>query len=76
MSWKHLKKTLVYDHQLLTVWQYYISKEVKEFINLFHYNINIACKHSNGLIQAEWHVLMRNKGLKIELRLTDNRLFF
>ena len=43
---------------------------------MFHYNINIACKHSNGLIQAEWHVLMRNKGLKIELRLTDNRPFF
>ena len=37
--------------------------------NLFHYNINIACKHSNGLIQEKWHVLMRNKGLKIGLRL-------
>ena len=38
--------------------------------------MNIACKHSNGLIQVKRHVLMRNKGLKIELRLTDNRPFF
>ena len=42
-----------------------------ERINLFHFNINIACKHSNGLIQAKLHVLMRYKGLKIELRFTD-----
>ena len=26
-----------------------------ERINLFHYNINIACKHSNGLLQANWY---------------------
>ena len=48
-----------------------------ETINLFPYNINIACKHSNGLILlVKWHVLIRNKGLEIELRLTDNRPFF
>ena len=47
-----------------------------ERINLFHYNINIACKHSNGLIQAKWLILMRNKGLKIGLRLTDYQPFF
>ena len=33
---------------------------------LFHYNINITCAHIGGLIQAEWHVLIRNIGLKIE----------
>ena len=37
-----------------------------ERINLFHYNINITCVHIGGLIQAEWHVLIRNTGLKIE----------
>ena len=46
-----------------------------ERINLFHYNINLACKHSNGLIQVKLHI-MRNKGLKIEVRLTDKRPFF
>ena len=47
-----------------------------EWMNLFHYNINITCAHIGGLIQAEWHVLIRNIGLKIEWRLTDNRPFF
>ena len=36
----------------------------------------ITCAHVGGLIQAEWHVLIRNIGLKIEWRLTDNRPFF
>ena len=40
-------------------------KIVNEWI-LFHYNINITCAHIGGLIQAEWHVLIRNIGLKIE----------
>ena len=34
-------------------------------MNLFHYNINIhviTCAHIGGLIQAEWHVLIRNIG--------------
>ena len=35
-----------------------------------------TCAHIGGLIQAEWHVLIRNIGLKIEWRLTDNRPFF
>ena len=47
-----------------------------ERTNLFHYSINIVCKHSNGLVQAKLPVLMRNKGLKIGLRLTNNRPFF
>ena len=47
-----------------------------ERMNLFHYNINITCAHIGGLIPAEWHVLIRNIGLKIEWRLTDNRPFF
>ena len=45
-------------------------------MNLFHYNINIACAHIGGLIEAEWHVHSQNIGLKIEWRLTDNRPFF
>ena len=40
-------------------------KIVNEWI-LFHYNINITCAHIGDLIQAEWHVLIRNIGLKIE----------
>ena len=47
-----------------------------ERMNLFHYSINITCAHIGGLIQAEWHVLIRNIGLKIEWRLTDNWPFF
>ena len=43
-------------------------------MNLFHYNMNITCAHIGGLIQAEWHVLIRNIGLKIEWRLTDHFL--
>ena len=35
-------------------------------MTLFHYNINITRAHIGGLIQAEWHVLIRNIGLKIE----------
>ena len=59
------------------VWQRYISKGTcSEWINLFHYNINVTCAHIGGLIQAEWHVLIRNIGLKIDWRLTDNRPFF
>ena len=38
---------------------------VNESMNLFHYNINITCAHIGGLIKAEWHVLVRNIGLKI-----------
>ena len=54
----------------------YISKG-SEQMNLFHYNINITCAHIGGrLIQADWHVLIRNIGLKIEWRLTNNRPFF
>ena len=47
-------------------------------MNLFHYNIKITCAHVGGLIQADWHVLIRNMyvGLKIEWRLTDNQPFF
>ena len=37
-----------------------------KIVNLFHYNINITCAHIGGLIQAEWHVLIRNIGLKID----------
>ena len=44
----------------------------REQMNLFHYNINIRCARIGGLIQAEWHVLIRNIGLKIAWRLTDN----
>ena len=47
-----------------------------EWMNLFHYNINITCAHIGGLIQGEWHVLIINIGLKIEWRLTNNRPFF
>ena len=43
---------------------------------MFHYNINVKCAHIGGLIQAEWHVLIKNIGLKIEWMLTDNRPFF
>ena len=45
-------------------------------MKLFHYKINITYAHIGGLIQAEWHVLIRNIDLKIEWRLTDNRPFF
>ena len=38
-------------------------------MNLFDYNINISCAHIGGLIQAEWHVLIRNIGLQIEYKL-------
>ena len=49
-----------------------------EQMNLFHYNINITCAHIGGLIQAEWHVLIRNIGLKIEwsIYLTNNLPYF
>ena len=49
---------------------------VNEWIYFIMYNINITCAHIGGLIQAEWHVLIRNIGLKIEWRLTDNRPIF
>ena len=55
------KKCMTIPYFQRSVWQYHISKEVK---------------HSNGLTQAKWHVLMRNKGLKIGLRLADNRPVF
>ena len=32
----------------------------RERINLFHYNINIAFNHSNGLIKAKLHISIRN----------------
>ena len=35
-------------------------------MNLIHYNINITCVHIGGLIQADWHVLIRNIGLKFK----------
>ena len=58
---------------LLDITRYF---QRSERINLFHYNINIAFKNSNGLIKAKGHIFMRNKGLKIGLRLTDKRPFF
>ena len=45
-------------------------------MNMFHYNITITCAHIGGLIQADWHVLIRNIGLKIKWRLSNNRPFF
>ena len=55
----------LYDNTFLQI--------VNEWIYFIMYNINITCAHIGGLIQAEWHVLIRNIGLKIEWRLTDNR---
>ena len=50
--------------------------QVVDECHLIHYNINITCAHIDGLIHTEWHVLIRNIGLKIEWRLTDNRTVF
>ena len=40
------------------------------------WTLHVQCAYIGGLIQAEWHVLIKNIGLKIEWRLTDNQPFF